>query len=123
MDYARAAALATKLIAANGRLVTFNQLAASADPMKPWRSAAPVVAASVQQAAVFLPISSYTDIGFTLTEDELNLRATEMVITGPSTLDLTTVHEVVDGEIYGIQYVKMLKPGPTVLLYGMGIKR
>lgn len=114
-------ALAQKLIKKNGRLATFNQLGAGADPTKPWKADAPVIVATVTQPAVFLPLDS--DLGFTLTQDDLEKRATEAILTGVGALDLTLVHQVVDGETYTILWTKILKPGTLPVLYAMGIAR
>lgn len=123
MSEASSIALAKRLIAKNGRLVTFQQLAASADPDKPWRSTAPAIAASAQQAAVQIPISGLADLGFELTEAELNSRATAALLTAPGTMDLTLANQVLDGSTYGIEWTKALRPGTLPILFAMGIKR
>lgn len=120
-QYDKSIALAIKLIKKFGRDATFNQLGAGADPAKPWRADAPNVVNTVTQRAVFLPLSN--DLGFTLTQEELEKRATEAVMTAPGALDLTLVHQVVDGSTYTILWTKVLKPGDQVVLYAMGIAR
>lgn len=123
MSIQSAVALAKRLIAKNGRPVTFNQLGAGTDPTKPWRADTPNVIATVTQPAVFLPVSAADDLGFTLTQEELEKRATESILTATGTMDLMLAHQVVDGSTFAILWTKVLKPGPTVVLYAMGIQR
>lgn len=123
MDFVRIAALAKKLIEKNGRTVTFRQLAASTDPAKPWRTDAPAVAASATQKAAFVSLSS-RHLGIELTQDQLNLRANELVLAGTSTLDLLQMNQIVDGtETFAIEWVQTVKPGDVALFYAFGIKR
>lgn len=124
MDYVRMAALAKKLIEANGRTVTFRQLAVSSDPAKPWRTDAPVVALSVTQKAAFVSLSS-RHLGIELTQVQLETRSNELVLAGSSTaMDLLHANEIVDGtETFAIQWVQTVKPGDTAVFYAFGIKR
>lgn len=149
-QYDSAVALALRLIKKFGRVVTFNELGVisgssltteggdtlttedgdtlllegGAGPSAtPWRADAPNVVISITQPAVFLPISALDDLGLTLTADQLEKRATESVLTAPGAVDLSKSHQIVDGETYTILWTKVLKPGPTVVLYAMGIAR
>lgn len=123
MDFVRMAALAKKLIEKNGRLVTFRQLATSADPAKPWRTDAPAFAATVSQKAAFVSLSS-RHLGIELTQDQLNSRANELVLAGSSTIDMLHVNQIVDDtETFGIEWVQTVKPGDTALFYAFGIRR
>lgn len=123
MDYARLAALAKKLIEKNGRSVTFIQLAVSTDPAKPWRTDAPAIAASATQNAAFVSLST-RHLGIELTQDQLELRANEMVLAGGSALDMLRVNQIVDGtETYAVQWVQTIKPGDTAVFYAYGIRR
>lgn len=121
-QYDGAVALALRLIKKFGRPTTFNQLGAGADPTKPWRADAPNVVNTVTQPAVFVSMA-LKDLGFDLTQEELEKRATEAILTAPGVIDLTLVHQVVDGPTYSILWVKVLKPGPVPVLYAMGIAR
>lgn len=124
MDFVRMAALAKKLIEANGRTVTFVQLAAPTDPAKPWRADAPVVAASVTQKAAFVSLSS-RHLGIELTQEQLNSRANELVLAGAApSLDLLHVNQIIDGtETFSIEWVQTVKPADTAVFYAYGIKR
>lgn len=126
MNYVRLAALAKKLIEANGRTVTFNQLAVSADPAKPWRTDAPVVAHSVTQKGAFVSLSS-RHLGIELTQEQLNLRANEMLMAGASDspdVDMLRVNQIVDGtETFAVLWVQTIKPGDIAVFFAYGIKR
>jgi hypothetical protein len=123
MDYVKMAALAKKLIEKNGRTATFRNLAPSSDPTKPWRSSSPAVLSSVTQKAAFVSLSS-RHLGIELTQEQLNSRANELVMAGISTLDLSTVNQIVDGTAtFNIEWMQMVKPGDQVLFYAFGIKR
>lgn len=124
MDYVRLAALAKKLIEKNGRSVTFRQLSATpTDPTTPWRTTAPAVAASATQNAAFVSLSS-RHLGIELTQEQLNLRANEMVLAGGSALDMLKINQIVDGaETYAVQWVQTIKPGDTAVFYAYGIRR
>lgn len=123
MDYVRLAALAKKLIEKNGRSVTFRNLATPTDPATPWRTDAPAVAASATQNAAFVSLSS-RHLGIELTQEQLNLRANEMVLAGASSLDMLRVNQIVDGpDTYAVQWVQTIKPGDTAVFYAYGIRR
>lgn len=123
MDYVRLAALAKRLIEANGRTVTFNRLATSTDPAVPWRTSAPAVAQAVTQKAAFVSLSA-RHLGIELTQEQLNLRANELVLAGSSTIDMLHVNQIVDGtETFAVQWVQTIKPGDTAVFFAFGIKR
>jgi len=122
-QYTNAIALALRLIAKFGRPVTFNQLGGGTDPATPWKADAPSVVTTITQPAVFLPISAVDDLGLTLTAEQLEKRASESVLTATGAMDLSLAHQLVDGSTYTILWTKVLKPGPDVVLYAMGIAR
>lgn len=126
MNYVRLAALAKRLIEANGRTVTFNQLAVSSDPATPWRADAPAIAQTVTQKAAFVSLSA-RHLGIELTQDQLNLRANEMVMAGTAdslSVDMLRINQIVDGtETFAVQWVQTIKPGDTAVFYAYGIKR
>lgn len=121
-QYDSAIALALRLIKKFGRPVTFNQLGTASDPSTPWKSSAPSVVNTVTQPAVFVSLS-IRDLGLDLTQVDLEKRATEALLTAPGTLDLFSVHQIVDDKTYTILWIKALKPGPDVVIYAMGIAR
>lgn len=120
-EYDSAVALAIRLIAKKGRMTTFNQLG-GADVSTPWKNDAPAVVNSVTQPAVFVSLS-IKDWGFDLTQEDLEKRATQAILTATGPMDLTLAHQVVDGAVYSILWVKILKPGPAVVIYAIGIAR
>lgn len=126
MDYARAVALAQRLINKNGRTITVQQLSSTpVDANKPWKGPnAPTVLASATPKGVFLPVSSLNELGLFVADDELLKRVEQVVlIAADGTNAFDTFHRVSDGVLYHIDWVRTLKPGDTVILYAMGIKR
>lgn len=124
MDFARAVALAQRLINKNGRSVTIQRLdATAADSNKPWRGAGePTVAQEVPQKAVFLP-SSGTDLGGLVTDDELLKRAEQVCLVAGDT-DLTGFNIISDDSIkWKIEWIQVLKPADVIVLYAIGVKR
>ncbi len=129
-DYTEIAVLAQGLIDENGRLVTFNRRKQeAADPAKPWRgpgdpSAVPDATNEVR--AVFVGVNRSTPaLGLEFVSEELLKRAEECCLVGPTaSFDLATADELVDGTTHWkIEFVQVLKPGDTVLLYAVGLKR
>lgn len=126
MDYARAVALAQRLINKNGRTITIDRLSAVAlDVNKPWKGpGAPTVAATVSPKAVFLPHASLSDLGLFAPDDELLKRAEQVaLLAADGTNDFTTFHRITDTTMYRIDWVRALKPGDTVILYAIGVCR
>lgn len=126
MDYARAVALAQRLINKNGRLITIDRLSSvPVDADKPWKGpGAPTVDATVSPKAVFLPHASLIDLGLFAKDDELLKRVEQVaLIASDGVNDLSGFHRITDVVMYRIDWVRALKPGDTVILYAMGIKR
>lgn len=126
MDFARAAALAQRLIEANGRDTVFDKLSATAvDADKPWKGpGSPTVADTVTQKAVFVPHAGNEDLGRYFVDVELMKRCDQLLMTFVGTKDLTTFHRVTDsGTQWRIEWIRELKPGPTSVLIVMGVCR
>jgi hypothetical protein len=126
MDYARAVALAQRLINKNGRTITVERLSSTpTDANKPWKGpSAPTVAGSAQPKGVFLPVSSASELGLFAPDDELLKRIEQLVLIAADGVNaFDTFHRISDGVLYRIDWVRVLKPGDTVILYAMGIKR
>jgi hypothetical protein len=126
MDYARAAAKAKRSIEKSGRDATFERLdATAADADKPWKGPAAVtVAQSVTQKSVFLPHNGNEDLGKFFVSDDLLKRCEQVLMTFVGATDLTGFHRVKDGNVvWKIEWVRELKPGPSSLLYAMGVSR
>lgn len=130
-DFTEFVTLARQLISDNGRTVTFEQFAqTAADPAKPW--AGPTdprvsVAATVDVDAVFVPPSSFTELGRSTGDSSLVARAEQiMIVETPTTgEDLSTMTEVVDtdGTRWKIENVETLKPADVVILYFVAVRR
>jgi len=125
MDYARAVALAQRLIDKNGRGITVQQLSATpADANKPWKGAgAPTVAAQATPKGVFVPASG-NDLSSFGIDNELLKRVEQVVlIAADGTNAFDEFHRISDGVLFKIEWVRVLKPGDTVIIYAMGVKR
>ena len=126
MDYARAVALAQRLITKNGRAITVQQLGSiPADVTKPWKGAAnPTVVNSVETVGVFVPHAGSEDLGKFLVDEELLKRVEQVVLIAGGGTDLTTYQQVLDeGSVWKIDWIRGLKPGSVTVLYAVGVKR
>lgn len=129
-DYSEIVTLAQELIDENGRLVTFNRFKQEpADVAKPWRgpgSPTTVPDATDEVRAVFVGVGRSTpEFGLEFVSEALLKRAEECCLVGPTVgFDLQTADELVDGTVHWkIEFVSVLTPGDTVLLYAVGLKR
>ena len=125
MDFARAAALAAKLIEKNGRLVKVQRLdGTAADSSKPWKGAGtPTVAQSVNARAAFLPHAG-TDLGKFFVDEELLKRCEQVALVAGGSVNFTTFHQFEDGGAkWRIEWVRELKPATVSVLYVFGVKR
>lgn len=124
VDYAELVAVAQELIEGTGRLVTFRNLPSTpANVNQPWKPAAgaPVLANSF---ATFVPASSAQEMGLGVSDSELFRRAEQVCLVPPGAADLLSFQEVLDnGSVWRIEWIEVLRPGDTVLLYIMGVKR
>lgn len=126
MDYARAQALARKLIAKNGKAVTFQRLDATAvDPTKPWKGpGTPTVAQSEDTVAVSLPHASLVDLGFNAVDDELLKRTEQVLLVPGGAVDLEPFTNLLEAGVrWRIEWVRTLKPATLTVLYAFGVKR
>lgn len=129
VDLAPIIATAQRLITENGRSVTLVQLDKDPpDTDKPW--AGPTDPRAVPEAtltldAVFVEPSSATRLGLSSDASELVKRSTQILIVSPgASADLTIYTEVTDGSIiWKITTVEVLKPGSSVALGFIGVKR
>lgn len=129
-DYTELAVLAQALIDENGRLITFNRYKqAPADVAKPWRGPGDpttVPGATDEVRGVFVGVNRSTPgMGLDFISEDVLKRAEQCCLVGPTVgYDLTTANEVVDGGVHWkVEFVEVLKPGDTVLLYAVGLKR
>src|SRR5262245_22897398 len=127
MDYARAQALAQRLIQKNGKSLRFERLSAvPLDSSKPWRGpGTPTVAETADTVGVSLPHASLIDLGFFSQDDELLKRPTEQVLLVPGgTTALEPFTNILDGGVrWRVEWVRTLKPADTVVLYAFGVCR
>jgi hypothetical protein len=126
MDYARAQALAQRLIAKNGKAITFQRLDATpADPEKPWKGPGePIVAATHDTVAVSLPHASLVDLGFHAVDDELLKRTEQVLLVPGGAVDLEPFTNTLEAGVrWRIEWVRTLRPATVTVLYAFGVKR
>lgn len=136
-DHSKFLALARRLIAKEGRSVTFGKLATtSADAARPWKGPArtaglsPPLTNEVTTIAVFLPggggFSGYSDFGKLITDNDLFKNAEQLLLVAPpaSGGDLSGYNVVVDGSVrWKIDAIKELKPADLTVLFAMAVNR
>lgn len=127
-DYSGDVAFALEMIAEFGRAVTFvKQSATPGDAAKPLHgpSAAPVSVGNVM--AAFVEPSSVIRLGQSSeTKPGLWKETTQIALVGAvEGHDLTTFTTITDSDGTGwkIEHVEVFKPGPTLLLYYVGVRR
>lgn len=127
VDAVRLQKTAARLIAANGRSVTFlRHDATPADANKPWNGptdARSAAAETSDQSAVMVEPSGAVRLGLSSAESDLVKRSEKIFIVSAS-VDLLPFHEVLDEEVYWkITRIETLRPGSTTLLSLVGVKR
>jgi hypothetical protein len=124
MDYARAVALAQRLIEANGRDTVLQRLDATpADADMPWKGpGTPTVAAEYERVGVFLPHNGTEDLGRYLFDSELLKRCDQVALIAGGDDDLSVCNQLNDsGKKWRITWIRELKPGDTTVLYAIGV--
>lgn len=132
VDYNRMAALAERLIQADGRLVTVVKLARTpVDADKPWRGDPTPrdmgrPADEFQAYGVTVDTSSLSRFGFYAVDDELVKRAKKAVIISAKAVgnrDLEYYDEVldIDQDRWKVRWAMKLKPGEIPLLFALGV--
>jgi len=125
MDYAEIATDVVTLIVDAGRDVTIVRYRQTpADASKPWRG--PTDPTTTPDATTTVrAVAAASGLGFKALDKDLMKRASEFYLVGPgATFDLTTANEVIDGGVHKrIEFVELLKPANTVLLYIVGVSR
>lgn len=127
-NYSDDVAFAVEMIAEYGRAVTFvKQLSAPANATKPLHgpAAAPVVLSGIM--AAFVEPSSVIRLGQS-TDQKPGLwkETTQIALVAPvAGHDLTTFTTLTDSDGTGwkIEHVEAFKPGDTLLLYYVGVRR
>lgn len=126
MNYAKALALAQRLIAANGREIKLQRLSGTpANAAKPWEgAAAPTVVEEVIVTGVFVPHAGTEDLGKLLLDEELAKRCEQICLVPGGTYNLANFTVIEDeGTKWRIELMRELKPGSTTVLYVLGVKR
>lgn len=125
LDYNELVLVAQELIADTGRAITLQKLSATAaDVNKPWNGpATPTVSTSVNTVGTFVPHQG-SDLGKTLVSEELLARCEQVLLVAPTQSDISEMNFVVDTSIkWKIDWVQVLKPGATIVLYVFGVSR
>jgi hypothetical protein len=128
VDYVKLAATALRLVAANGREITFIRKSEIAlDPLKPWKGPISGETTFVTRG-VFVPPNTVRQFGLTSlgkgTEFVDLVKFSEQIVIlhqGETDLDqFTTLRDGADWNILGIQ---VLKPAGTAILAFVGVRR
>lgn len=129
VDYVKLAATAERLIAANGRTITFKRESGTpTDAAKPWGAQAGADV-EFETQSVFVPPNTVRQFGLTAlgqgTEFQDLIAFSDYIgIFFPGTTDCRQFSHVEDGtETFGIIGLQILKPGSVQLLGFVGIRR
>lgn len=122
-------ATAQRLITENGRSVTFVEFNSTpGDASKPWD--APTNPRTDPDStlvldAVFVSPTGAASLGFKAETSDLVKRSEQIMIVSPgAAIDLTIFQEIIDGsDRWKIVGVETLKPGNSVILNYVGVKR
>lgn len=126
VDYEEFAELAQELIGESGRPITMQKLSASiADPAMPWKGpGAPTLLASQATMGTFVELFSFIKLGLETIDNELLKRSEQVVMVPPGTVDVEKYDLILDGSVlWKIEWARVLKPGPDVVLYWFGVSR
>ncbi len=126
-DYSDFVTTVLELISQFGRSITVNRYKQEpTDSSKPWRGPTDPIAfpdASASVKAVFEKGAAASSHLKSIDPDLIN-RVEEVCYIGPTTFDLMTANDIVDGGQHRrIVFVEQVKPADTVLLYIMGVLR
>lgn len=128
VDYARAKALANRLITKNGRTMTFVQiLPYTSDSSKPWRgdsAARTTPTSTLEKIVAVVEPNTNIRLGETSLIDDL-LKNYQMVVMVDGEDPLDAYHEIIDddGTRWRIEYFYKLKPGSVLICHILGLKR
>lgn len=128
VDQVRLKEVANRLIAANGRDVSFIEFDTTlADPAKPWEGPADPRAVPDSQAdlkGLFTPPTERDALGWGIRWTDLMANSDQFIIVEPETYDLSIFQEVIDGALrWKINEVQILRPGTITLLAFVGVSR
>mgnify|MGYP001590155224 CR=1 FL=1 len=123
VDYARLAAVAERLINANGRTLTFQEAVTVADATEPWRGgAADAEPASAEAIGVVI------DYDLREIDEKLVLRGDKRCFTRlpGGDVDSKKFVSVVDsdnGEVWKIVQINKIAPGTVMLVYDIQLRQ
>ena len=121
-------ATAQRLITENGRPVTFiRQDQTLSDAAQPWLGPADPRAtpdATLVVDAVFVEPSAAVKLGISTEQSDLIMNSEQIMILAAGGTDLLQFQEVLDAGVYWkITTIETLKPGATIVLSFVGVKR
>lgn len=129
VDYVRLKATAERLMAKNGRQLTLHRLEkTSDDALKPWRGTSDPRPGDVLTVyGVFVKPASLAHLGYVAGLDDFRIMEDDFVMLSPEGIidtEIETYNEVVDdNRQWRIDSLQRLKPGPTIMLYLLRLKR
>jgi hypothetical protein len=125
-DYIDLAAMAENLITESGREVTVVRYKQSADDSaKPWHGPGDPTTVPDATDTVYAAFVAPGSMGKYAQDVDAMKRCEQACLVGPgASFDLTTADEVVDGGVrWHVESATVVKPGATVLLYMLGLRR
>lgn len=127
MDYAELVTVVQELIADTGRACRFEVLSSEpADPAAPWDGpATPTVERQMNAPATFVPAAG-AELGLEFIATDLLKKAQQVCLVAPhpAALALDKCTSVFDAQTrWRVEWVQVLRPGSTVLLYALGVTR
>lgn len=115
--------LAIELINENGRQTLFKTTNSIDNEDKPWQGSSDELVVIATQNAVYVPISSQTQLGLEFIPQSLLQRVNEVLLVAYEGTDLTQARLINDGIEFRVEWCYALKPGETTILYAFGISK
>lgn len=129
MDYSEIVLTVQELIADAGRQIKIQRFSSvSADPEAPWLGVElneedSAVAEEYELSAVFVPASGGS-LGMEFIREGLFDRVEQVALIPPINNPIDGFHTIIDNDVtWKIEWMEVLKPGPVILLYAIGLKR
>jgi hypothetical protein len=128
VDLAPIIETAQRLIAENGRTVTFIRHDETlSDPTQPWLGPADARATpntTSVHSALFVEPDSTQALGLAQAQSDLLMDSEQIMVVAQGEVDLSTFQEVLDEGVYWkITEIQTLRPGTTTVLSFVGVKR
>jgi hypothetical protein len=125
-DYSDDVLTAQEMIAEFGRAVTFGKMSETPNPTNPLHGPVAVPTTVSGVMACFVEPSSAVRLGASSARERLWKDATQIMLVAPDgTNEFDLFEEVtdLDGSVWSVGHTEKLQPGPTVLLYFIGVRR